>query len=201
MAALEARQRGVDVTIETCAHYLHFGEDDMERMGAVLKCAPPLRPAGDRKLLWRAVARGDIDIVASDHSPAPPSMKEDANFFRIWGGVAGVQSTLSVLLDFAAPERVAALTAGNPATRFGLARKGRIEPGFDADFTLVDLNAEHTVTRESLFQRHGFSPYVGTTFRGVVRRTVVRGRTVFADGKIVVDGGGQFVHAEPRIHT
>jgi len=201
MAALEARQRGVDVTIETCAHYLYFGADDMERLGAVLKCAPPLRDANDRKMLWRAVTRGDIDIVASDHSPAPPSMKEGADFFRIWGGVAGVQSTLAVLLDMALPERVAELTAANPAKRFGLARKGRIEAGFDADFTLVDLSAEHTVTRESLFQRHGFSPYIGATFRGVVRRTVVRGRTVFADGKIVTDGGGQFVHAEPRIHT
>jgi allantoinase len=152
-------------------------------------------------MLWRAVTRGDIDIVASDHSPAPPSLKEGADFFRIWGGVAGVQSTLSVLLDMALPERVAELTAANPAKRFGLARKGRIEPGYDADFTLVDLNAEHTVTRESLFQRHGFSPYLGATFRGVVRRTVVRGRTVFADGKIVAEGGGQFVHAEPGIHT
>ncbi len=201
MAALEARQRGVDVTIETCAHYLYFGAADMERLGAVLKCTPPLRDANDRKMLWRAVTRGDIDIVASDHSPAPPSLKEGADFFRIWGGVAGVQSTLSVLLDMALPERVAELTAANPAKRFGLARKGRIEPGYDADFTLVDLNAEHTVTRESLFQRHGFSPYLGATFRGVVRRTVVRGRTVFADGKIVAEGGGQFVHAEPGIHT
>jgi len=201
MAALEARQRGVDVTIETCAHYLYFGADDMERLGAVLKCAPPLRDANDRKMLWRAVTRGDIDIVASDHSPAPPSMKEGADFFRIWGGVAGVQSTLAVLLDMALPERVAELTAANPAKRFGLARKGRIEAGFDADFTLVDLSAEHTVTRESLFQRHGFSPYIGATFRGVVRRTVLRGRTVFADGKIISEGGGRFIHAEPRIHT
>jgi allantoinase len=198
--ALEARQRGVDVTIETCAHYLYFGADDMERLGAVLKCAPPLRDAGDRKMLWRAVTRGDIDIVASDHSPAPLSMKEAPDFFRVWGGVAGVQSTLSVLFDMALPERVADLTAANPAKRFGLARKGRIEEGFDADFTLVDLNAEHTVTRESLFQRHGFSPYIGATFRGVVRRTVVRGRTVFQDGKITAEGGGQFVHAEPGIH-
>jgi allantoinase len=160
-----------------------------------------LRAASERKVLWRAVTRGDIDIVASDHSPAPPSMKEGSDFFRIWGGVAGVQSTLNVLLDFAAPERVAALTAANPAARFGLARKGRIEEGYDADFTLVDLNTEHTVKRESLFQRHGFSPYVGATFRGVVRRTVVRGRTVFVDGRIAADGGGQFVHAEPGIHT
>jgi allantoinase len=201
LTALEARQRGVDVTIETCAHYLYFGADDMERLGAVLKCAPPLRDAGERKALWRAVTRGDIDIVASDHSPVPPVMKEGSNFFHIWGGVAGVQSTLAVLLDMAAPERVAALTAGKPAERFGLARKGRIEPGWDADFSLVDLNAEHTVTRDSLFQRHGFSPYVGATFRGVVRRTVVRGRTVFIDGKIVAEGGGRFVHAESRIYA
>jgi allantoinase len=128
-------------------------------------------------------------------------MKQDANFFRVWGGVAGVQSTLAVLLDMTPPDRVAALTASNPAARFGLARKGRIAPGFDADFTLVDLEATYTVAREDLFQRHGFSPYVGATFRGVVRRTVVRGRTVFLNGKIVSEGGGQFVHAESRIHA
>jgi allantoinase len=201
MAALEGRQRGVDVTIETCAHYLYFGEEDMERLGAVLKCAPPLRSASERKTLWRFVTRGDIDIVASDHSPAPPAMKVDENFFKIWGGVAGIQSTLSVLLEMAQPERVAALTAANPATRFGISNKGRIETGYDADFTLVDLDATRTVTRESLFQRHGFSPYLGATFRGAVRRTVVRGHTVFLDGKILSDGGGRFVHAESRIHA
>jgi allantoinase len=200
-AALEGRRRGVDVTIETCAHYLYFGEEDMERLGAVAKCAPPLRDAAERKGLWRSVSRGEIDIVASDHSPAPPSMKQHADFFQIWGGIAGVQSTLAVLLEMSQVERVAAMTAANPAAHFGLARKGRIEPGYDADFTLVDLGAEHTVTPESLFQRHGFSPYLGATFRGSVRRTVVRGRTVFLDGKIVAEGGGQFVHAEPRIHS
>jgi allantoinase len=200
-AALDGRRRGVDVTIETCAHYLYFGEEDMERLGAVLKCAPPLRDAAERKALWRAVTRGDVDIVASDHSPALPSMKEGANFFHVWGGVAGLQSTLPVVLEIAPLERTAALTASSPAARFGLPRKGRIEVGCDADFSLVDLNEEYTVTRESLFQRHGFSPYVGATFRGAVRRTVVRGRTVYLDGKIVAEGGGQFIHAESRIHT
>jgi allantoinase len=173
----------------------------MERLGAVLKCAPPLRAAEERKSLWRALMRGDIDIVGSDHSPALPAMKEDADFFRIWGGVAGVQSTLGVLLDMVPVERAAALTASNPAARFGITGKGRIEPGYDADFVLVDLNAEYTVTRESLFQRHGFSPYLGATFRGVVRRTVVRGRTIFQNGHITAEGGGKFVHAEPRVHA
>ena len=98
-AALEARARGVDVSIETCPHYLFFTEDDVERIGAVAKCAPPLRPAADRDALWQRVLAGEIDMVASDHSPAPPDLKCDADFFRIWGGIAGVQSTLAVLLE------------------------------------------------------------------------------------------------------
>jgi allantoinase len=193
LAALEARARGVDLSIETCAHYLHFTEADMERLGAVAKCAPPLRDAAERKWLSRAVLRGDIDMVTSDHSPAPLSMKQGGNFFGIWGGIAGVQSTLSVLLELAPPERIAALTAANPARRFGIAGKGRLAAGCDADFTLVDLEAEYTVTRESLFQRHGLSPYLGETFRGTVRRTVLRGETIFADGKSTGAARGRMV--------
>jgi allantoinase len=203
-AALEARARGVDVSIETCAHYLYFTEEDMLRLGAVAKCAPPLRQAAERKTLWRSVLRGDVDMVASDHSPAPLAMKQDENFFRIWGGIAGVQSTLAVLLELAPLERIAALTAANPARRFGLPRKGSLAVGNDADFTLVDTAAEYTVTRESLFQKHGLSPYLGATFRGLVRRTVVRGETVFVDGKIVGDLKGRLIkpeHATARTDT
>ncbi len=168
----------------------------MLRMGAIAKCAPPLRDGAERKALWRSVLRGDVDMVASDHSPAPPAMKQDQNFFRIWGGIAGVQSTLGVLLELAPVERIAALTAAKPAERFGLARKGSLAVGQDADFTLVDTGAEYTVARQSLFQKHGLSPYVGSTFRGIVRRTVVRGETVFADGKIVGAPKGRMVRPE-----
>jgi allantoinase len=203
-AALEARAHGVDVSIETCAHYLYFTEEDMLRLGAVAKCAPPLRQASERKMLWRQVLRGDVDMVGSDHSPAPLAMKQYENFFRIWGGIAGVQSTLAVLLELAPVERIAALTAANPARRFGLPRKGSLTVGNDADFTLVDTAAEFTVTRESLFQKHGLSPYVGATFRGVVRHTVVRGETVFVDGKIVGTLKGRLIkpeHATARTDT
>src|SRR5258708_38805437 len=92
--AAEARARGADVSIETCPHYLFFTEEDLERLGAVAKCAPPLRPAADHDALCAALLRGEIDIVGSDHSPAPIEMKRDENFFRVWGGIAGVQSTL-----------------------------------------------------------------------------------------------------------
>jgi allantoinase len=201
-AALEARARGTDISIETCAHYLWFTGEDMLRTGALLKCAPPLRSASEADALWEAVRTGAVDIVASDHSPAPPEMKRDGNFFRVWGGIAGVQHTLAVLLDGASVERCAALTALHPAQRFRLARKGRIAVGCDADFALVDLAASHTVTRESLFQRHGLSPYVGSTFRGAVRRTVLRGQTIFLDGKITGNAQGRMIrHAETRVHT
>ncbi len=202
-AALEARAAGTDISLETCPHYLYFTDEDMERMGAVLKCAPPLRPSQDRVALRQAVINGAVDIVGSDHSPAPPEMKQDANFFRVWGGVAGVQSTLGVLLEIGCtPQRAAALLAHEPARRFGLHRKGRLEPGCDADFTLVDLQSRGSVARESLFQRHAFSPYIGLSLRGTVRRTVLRGRTTFADGRITAESCGKMVtHAQSRIHA
>src|SRR5258708_13186772 len=97
-AAAEARARGVDVSIETCANYLFFTEEDLERLGAIAKCAPPLRDAELQAALWKTLLDGTIDIVASDHSPAPPAMKTGA-IMQAWGGIAGVQSTLAVLLD------------------------------------------------------------------------------------------------------
>ena len=95
-AALEARARGTDVSIETCPHYLTFTGEDMERIGAVAKCAPPLRDAAERDRLWEAVRNGSVDIIGSDHSPAPPEMKQSDNFFRIWGGIAGIQRDSAV---------------------------------------------------------------------------------------------------------
>lgn len=192
-AALEARALGTDISLETCAHYLYFTEADMERLGAILKCAPPLRP--------EPLPLAGIDIVASDHSPAPPSMKQGPDFSKIWGGVAGVQHTLGVVLARAGAQAAATLLAANPARRFGLKRKGRIQVGYDADFALVDLAAGHLVTTESLYQRHGFSPYVGQTFRGVVRRTILRGRTIFEDGRIIASSCGKMMeHAETGLH-
>jgi allantoinase len=192
-AALEARAQGTDISLETCAHYLYFTAEDMERMGAVLKCAPPLRP--------RKLPLANIEIVTSDHSPAPPSMKSASNFFQVWGGVAGVQHTLAVVLAQAGAQQAAALLGANPARRFALERKGRIAVGCDADFVLVDLDTEYTIARESLFQRHGFSPYIGATFRGAIRRTILRGRTIFEDGKITAASCGKMVgHAKARLH-
>ena len=192
-AALEARSLGTDITIETCAHYLFFTDEDMERIGAAAKCAPPLRTAAERDALGDFLSNGQIDIVASDHSPAPLDMKQDANFFNVWGGIAGVQSTLAVLLNRRGLdiERIRQLLAANPAARFRIPNKGRIAVGYDADLVLVDRDAEHELKAEHLKQRHAISPYIGRRFRGVIRQTFVRG--IEAPG----ESRGRFVRPLP----
>ena len=198
----DVKNRGVRVSCETCPHYLHFTDEDMMRLGAPAKCAPPLRSDNERAALWEAVLRSEVDFVASDHSPSPPDLKAREDFFEVWGGIAGVQSTFDVLLTDGLAHglplsKIARLTAAAPAERFGVAGKGRLEPGFDADLTLVDLAHTHTLTADDLLNRHKLSPYLGETFRGRVRRTLVRGRTVFADGK-VTDHRGRFIKPQER---
>ena len=196
--AAEARAKGVDVSAETCAHYLHFTDEDVERLGAIAKCAPPLRDSMDVLELWHELLEGHVDIVASDHSPTEPARKT-GDFIAAWGGIAGVQSTLPVLLDGGyharglALERIAELTSATPARRFRIARKGALVPGSDADLVLVDLEQPFTLREDDLQQRHKTSPYVGQTFRGTIRRTVRRGETIFADGHVMANGGGRFV--------
>jgi allantoinase len=198
MAAAEAKARGVDVSIETCAHYLFFTDEDLEQLGAIAKCAPPLRDACQQDALWKTLLDGTIEIVASDHSPAPPDMKTGA-ITQAWGGIAGVQSTLAVLLEGGhfqrelPLERIAELTSTTPAQRFRIAHKGGLAPGNDADVTLIDLRGSYTLEAGDLQQRHAISPYVGATFRGVVRRTLRRGETIFAEGAITARNGGALV--------
>jgi allantoinase len=202
----EARVRGVDATCETCPHYLVLTEDDFERLGTAAKCAPPLRSAAERDALWEHLAAGRIRLVASDHSPAPPAMKA-GSFAGAWGGIAGCQSLLELLVDEGHHRRgvplalLAALTSEGPARRFGLAQKGRLQPGADADLALVDLGAERVLRREELHDRHRLSPFAGRMLRGRVVRTLVRGVTVFRDGRIAARPHGRLLKPTRGDHT
>lgn len=195
-----ARRRGVRVTCETCPHYLTLTSDAVfVRVGAALtKCAPPIRDATQQAGLWEHLLAGRIDFVASDHSPSPPSMKQADDYFEVWGGIAGVQSTLPLLLtnwpdaDTSLPH-IARATSTNAAARFSASGKGSLAAGLDADMCLVDLSAEFCLKAEDLLYRHKISPYIGRFLRGVVRRTVVRGTTVYRDGKIVSKPIGRLV--------
>lgn len=181
----QAQAQGVDVSCETCPHYLVLTDADVERLGAVAKCAPPIRDAAEQAALWSKLADGTLPMVVSDHSPAPLDMKQGDDFFAIWGGIAGCQSTLPLLLTYGyhtgklTLNQVAAVTSSNAAQRFGLTQKGRIAPGMDADFALVDLSAESVLSADDLEYTHKISPYVGLHLRGAVRSTWVNGRQVY----------------------
>ncbi len=196
----EARGRGVDVSCETCPHYLVLDAADAERLGAVAKCAPPLRDAGEREALWAALVAGDVDLVATDHSPSPADLKEGEDLFAAWGGIAGAQTLLSLLYDEGVARRglahaaLATLLAGAPAHRFGLApAKGELAVGADADLVLLDPAATWTLAREDLLDRHRLSPFAGRELRGRVVRTILRGRTVALDGRVVGPPSGRVV--------
>ncbi|MBU5212129.1 allantoinase [Heyndrickxia oleronia] len=190
----EAQLRGVDVTVETCPHYLSLTVKDLEEKGGVAKCCPPLRDEEEVEDLWAAVANGEITVIGSDHSPAPASMKEiEGNFFEGWGGISGAQSTLNILLTEGhfkrnlSLEKIVELTATNPAKLFKLENKGTIAPNYDADITIVNLNESFELKKEDLFYRHQHSPYVGKTYQGKVKTTIVNGQIVFENGKIIAE--------------
>lgn len=185
-----AKQRGVNVTAETCPHYLLLNEDEVIRQGAAAKCTPPLRSEAQRRGLWRAAETGEIDTIGSDHSPAPPEMKTAADFFSIWGGISGCQHGFPLLLSEALARdgkalcRLAGPLAANVAKRFRLPHKGRLAVGFDADFSLLALDRDHILKNSELLYRHAQGPYAGRHSSVRVLRTVVRGRTVYREGRI-----------------
>ena len=186
-----ARERGGDVSGEVTAHHLVLCDADAEALGARAKCAPPLRPRGEVDALWAALAEDPEVFVVSDHSPAPAELKEAEDAFAVWGGIAGVQSTVELIVEAvllagrAAPARLPDLLAGAAARRFGLSAKGRLEPGMDGDLCLVEVGPARRLERDELRDRHRLSPYVGRELRARVRRTILRGAVIAADGRPV----------------
>jgi allantoinase len=187
-----ARADAVDVTCETCPHYLFFLNSALHEFGATAKCAPPLRTFLDQRDLWNRLDQ--VTTIGSDHSPSPPEMKRGKDFFRIWGGISGCQHLLPLLADSEMPVHdIHRLTSVNVAGRFRMTEKGGLVVGRDADFSIVDMNARDEVTTKSLRYRHRQSPYVGRTLGSRVVRTVLRGQTIYRDGKLVARPIGKLV--------
>jgi allantoinase len=203
----EARARGVDVSCETCPHYLVLDADDAERLGAAAKCAPPLRPVAVVEELWARLLGGDVDVVATDHSPSPAALKETgADHFAAWGGIPGAQTLVALVYDSGVVARgldvarLATLTASAPAARFGLApAKGMIAVGADADLLLLDPGREWTIDREELLDRHRLSPFVGRTLRGRVVATLLRGVTIAREGRVVGEPRGRVLRRDGTV--
>jgi allantoinase len=192
-----AKRAGVNVSAETCPHYLLLNEGATIKQGAPAKCAPPLRPEAARERLGRALRGGGIDTIGSDHSPAPPAMKTSPDFFAIWGGISGIQHGFPLLISETAVAKgevngpalqlLARVLAANVAQRFRLPGKGRIAPGHDADFALLDLESEQVLNNDDLHYRHRQGPYAGRKSNVRVAQTFVRGCPVWAEGRIAPD--------------
>jgi allantoinase len=186
----DARNQRVDVTAETCPHYLLLNDKDVAKIGAAAKCAPPIRDEKRRAALWAEVRAGRIHTIGSDHSPAPAELKTSADFFEIWGGIGGVQHGAQLLLSECADTadkdlpRFAGLLARNVARRFRLERKGEIAPGFDADFCLLEFGPARRIEAEELWTRHRISAYVGRKNRARITDTFVRGQAVYRGGRL-----------------
>lgn len=181
--AYEAKRDGVDVTLETCPHYLYFTEQDAKERGTLLKVNPPLASPEDRDYLWEALAEGVIDVVASDH--APHTLEEKARpYEKAPFGLPGVETTLPLLLDAVHRgrlplQRVVEVFSQKPAERFTLAHKGRVQVGYSADLVVVDLDRRVRIERQGLKTKCGWSPYEGMELRGWPVRTFVQGADVF----------------------
>ena len=166
------------------------------------KCSPPIRDTENQTKMWAKLLNGEIAFVSSDHSPCDPKLK-DGEFLKVWGGISACQTTLPALLTHAYHDRkvslgdIAKLTSQNVNEIFRIQGKGKIAVGYDGDFALVDLDKEFTLQADALFYKHKVSPYVGDSLRGTVTQTILRGTTVFKDGKIVSKPIGR--HLRPNL--
>lgn len=197
---IRAREEGVDVTCETCPHYLYFTTDELDAIGATTKCTPPIRDKAEQEGLWRHLFDGGLSMVVSDHSPCTPDLKDKANPFDAWGGVSSIQTCMDVMFDEGVQkrgmslERFAQVMAADAADRFGLTQKGRIMVGKDADLCLIKPNSPHTLKAEDLEYRNKISPWIGRTIGCQVVRTILRGTTTYSlEGGVTSSHDGTFI--------
>jgi dihydroorotase len=199
----EAKARGVDITGETCPHYLFLSSDDYARFGGVIRINPPVREARNQRPLWQALVDGLVDIIATDHAPHTPEEKTRNDIWTVDCGFPGVETQMPLMLTALAPHEATICdyvrwSAYNPARIWGLApRKGAIQVGADADLAIVDLGREMVIDDAALHSRSKISPWHGRRTKGLPIHTMVRGRFVMRDRTLVDDmeGWGQSVHA------
>jgi allantoinase len=197
----DARARGIPITVETCVQYLWFAAEEIPDGATEYKCAPPIRGRANRDALWAALEDGQIDFVATDHSPCPPAMKrrEEGRWDLAWGGISSLGLALPVMWTAMAQrgvdpktamDRIGKWMASGPAHLAGLtATKGALAAGSDADIVVFDPDAAWAVAAEHLHFRHKLSPYLGAKQQGRVVETWLRGKQVFN----MVEGRAEFV--------
>ena len=183
-----AQEAGVKITAETCPHYLHFTAETVPDGATEFKCCPPIREETNREELWDGLRDGTIDFVVSDHSPCPGEMKlrESGDFMKAWGGIASLQLRLPVVWTEArrrgfSLDDLTRWLCANPARQVSFApQKGAIAVGSHADLVIWNPDQDFKVTPSSLHHRHKITPYDGEVLKGVVQKTFLRGRLIYA---------------------
>ncbi|KAK4026354.1 hypothetical protein OUZ56_015357 [Daphnia magna] len=201
----QAKKDGVPITVETCPHYLTLSAEEVPVKATQFKCCPPIRDKSNQDLLWSGLLDGTIDLVVSDHSPAPQDLKcvDTGDFMKAWGGISSLQLVLPLLWTFGHPKGLSftdlsRFLSYNTAKLARLHhRKGSIAVGMDADFVIWNPDEQITVTPEMLHFRHKLSPYLGKVLNGRVVMTVLRGQIVFNNDAFVFDKPQGILLAEP----
>jgi dihydroorotase len=181
-------------TVEATPHHLTLSADDYARLGTKLQMNPPVREKHHREALWRAISSGLVDVLGSDHAPHPLDEKSKP-YPQSPSGMTGVQTLVPIMLDHVNKghltlERFVDLTSHGPNRIFGIARKGRIAEGYDADFTIVDMKRRETITNKWIESRCGWTPYDGFEVQGWPVGTMVRGRFAMWQGEIADQAHG-----------
>jgi allantoinase len=197
----DARSEGLPITVETCPHYLTLASEDIPDGSTHFKCCPPVRERENREKLWEAVSNGTIDMIVSDHSPCTPELKkqETGDFMDAWGGISALQFSLPVMwTNFKARgfdlTDLTRLMSEAPAKLAGLEdRKGKLEPGYDADIVVWEPNEAFTVNRELVYHRHKLTPYSGLELYGRVETVYVGGRVVYDRGEFASEPAGKLI--------
>jgi dihydroorotase len=190
-------------SVEVTPHHLTLCTDDYARLGTMMQMNPPVRDRRHREHLWFAVTQGIADILGSDH--APHTLEEKAKPYpQSPSGMTGVQTLVPVMLDHVSKGRLSLLhfvdmTSAGPARLFGIAGKGRIAVGYDADFTIVDLNRRMVIQNRWIASRCGWTPYDGKEVAGWPAGTIIRGRKVMWEGEVVSSGEGRAVRFQQAL--
>lgn len=201
-AIAEARQRGVVISGESCPQYLlltaeeHLGGPE----GNLYICAPPLRTAADHATLWQALGQGELDLISTDHCPWTRREKDQRSFALVPGGVPGIEARLALIHHFGVRTghlslaRWVELCCAAPARLMGLARKGSLLPGYDADVVIFDPRREKTLSTDTLHEAADWTPYAGMTVTGWPRTVLLRGKIIVEDEMYIgAPGDGEFV--------